>query len=202
MTSDDMSETIRTFIAITLNSDIQKTLKEIQSHLRKTGADVKWVKPENIHLTVKFIGDTPPDKLLEIIKVLRTTTEKIKPFLFSLTHLGAFPKLEHPQVIWVGVESGKTEITRLAQTLENNLESLGFKKEKREFDAHVTLGRVRSGINRFALAKELKQFQIPKEISQSIDHVVFYKSTLTSQGPNYEVIEKAEFTVCPSKSTF
>jgi len=196
-----MSETIRTFIAITLNPDIRETLQKIQSHLRKTGADVKWVNPENIHLTLKFLGDTPVEKLPEIIKILQSTAHSIPSFSFSLTHIGAFPKPEHPQVIWIGIEQGKADVTRLAQTLEDHLERLGFAKEKRRFDAHVTLGRTRSGFNRFALSKEIKQYRLGQELQQSVDHLVFYKSTLTSHGPIYEVIEKVGFSACRAKST-
>lgn len=195
-----MPETIRTFIAITLNPGIQDALKKIQTHLRKTGADVRWVKPENIHLTLKFLGETPLPMIEEMTHLLRTTVVGFNPFPCSLTHLGAFPKIEHPQVIWIGIQQGKTETTQIAYKLEDHFEPLGFKKEKRKFDAHVTLGRVRSGMNRLALGKEIKQYRLQEEISQDVDHLVFYKSTLTSQGPIYEVIAKVGFTASVAKS--
>jgi len=196
-----MSETIRTFIAITLNPDIREALKKIQSDLRKTGADVKWVKPENIHLTLKFLGDTPVEKLPEIIKILQSAAHNTPSFPCSLTHLNAFPKPEHPQIVWIGIEQGKDEVTRLAQTLEDHLKRLGFPKEKKGFDAHVTLGRVRSGLNRFTLSKEIKQYRLGQELQQNVDYLIFYKSTLTSQGPIHEVIETVGFNACRAKPT-
>ena len=185
-------ETIRAFIAIELTEDIHARLDDIQQQLKKTGADVKWVKSSQIHLTLKFLGEAPLDKIDSIISALENTVESKPPFQIELTGIGAFPKIEHPQIIWIGTEKGKEELKEIAFELEEKLETLGFKKEDREFSPHATLGRVRSSENRFALIKALKGFQMNAPLTQKAEHLSFIKSTLTPQRPVYEVLKKVE----------
>ena len=180
--------TVRTFIAIELDDSTRQALSTIQAQLKKTGADVKWVKPENSHLTLKFLGEPPVDKIKPITESVNNSCRK-NPFLLEWSHLGAFPTIEHPQVIWIGIEKGKDQIREIAFELEGALEKLGFKKERREFDPHITLGRCRSPLNRFALFKAIKDYNLPI-ISQEVRKIVFIKSTLSAQGPHYEAIKE------------
>ena len=185
-----MRQTLRTFIAVELPRDIQRILKGIQDELRKSGADVKWIQPDHIHLTLKFLGEIPEEKIEAVLKVMESSLECFAAFSFRLSHLGAFPKPENPRIIWVGVDSGENELKRLAGVLEKNLGSLGFKKEERGFAAHITLGRVRSSLNKFALSKLLKSYSLPQPMAQDVKNLVLFKSTLTSSGPLYEALKK------------
>ncbi len=181
-------ETIRTFIALELEPSLQQALGHIQETLKKTGADVKWVRPTDIHLTLKFLGDTPSHQLDSIAQTIRSITEQSSSYPLELTKIGAFPTIEHPRVVWIGVEEGKEETKKIAHSLEEKLQGIGFKKEDRGFEPHVTIGRVRSGLNRMALFKALKEFQIEAAMNQKANRITLFKSTLTSQGPIYETL--------------
>ena len=179
--------TFRAFIAIGLDDPTHQALSEIQILLKKTGADVAWVKPNNAHLTLKFLGEISTEKIGPVAAAVESICHK-KHFTAELTRLGAFPTVEHPQIIWIGVEKGGDHIREIARDLEESLEKIGFKKEKRGFDPHVTLGRCRSSLNRFTLFKAMKDYP-PRMISQEIRQIIFFKSTLAPQGPVYEAIK-------------
>lgn len=185
--------TLRTFIAIELDPKLQSALHKVQDEFKKEGADVRWVKADNIHVTLKFLGEISPEKIDTVKGAMQKTFADVKPFSMGLTHLGAFPKLENPQIIWVGVTADRNSIKLIAESLEENLSKIGFKKEVRDFDPHVTLGRSRSAINKIALTKKLKAFKFPAEpLHQLVNQIVLFKSTLTPQGPVYEVLAKIE----------
>ena len=184
-------QTLRAFIAIELDPKVQAALGQIQKELKDVGADVKWVKPDNIHLTLKFLGDVSLEELDSIKGAMQTTLQPIKSFSMALTHLGAFPKVENPQIIWVGATADKNSIKSITESLEENLKGIGFEKEKRDFEPHITLGRMRSSDNKFALSKKIKNFQFPAGAPhQLVNQIALFKSTLTPQGPIYETLAK------------
>ena len=103
-------EKVRTFIAIGLPPEIIANIKELQEELKKSNAKVRWVKPENIHLTLKFLGHLPPEQLEKVKITARETLQPFKPFGISISGLGAFPKIKYPRVVWIGIDKGKEEI--------------------------------------------------------------------------------------------
>ncbi|MFH1359817.1 MAG: RNA 2',3'-cyclic phosphodiesterase [Candidatus Omnitrophota bacterium] len=183
-----MEDSIRAFIAVELDQDLRTALGEIQKDLRKTGADVKWVKPDNIHLTLKFLGQTSLKKIDAIIQIMQSCVKSNHAFSIEPVHLGAFPRIENPQVIWLGIENGKQDLLQIASCLDEKLTDCGFERENRAFQAHMTLGRLRSSLNKLALTKAIKNFSYPKTIRQPVRSVSLIKSTLTPQGPIYETI--------------
>ncbi|MBN2097392.1 MAG: RNA 2',3'-cyclic phosphodiesterase [Candidatus Omnitrophica bacterium] len=186
-------ETIRAFIALELTAEIQKQLGQIQDELRKADADVKWVKPEGIHLTLKFLGNISLKMAEEIKPVIDQITKEQRAFPLSISQVGAFPKVEYPRVIWVGIEQGKDETVKLAQSLEQRLIQLGFLPEQRRFSPHLTLGRVRSNQNRQQL-KELLQTAKCPESTMPAEKVILFKSTLTPQGAIYQPLHQADLS--------
>jgi len=181
-----MSETIRSFIAVELNDTVREDLEKIQKDFGRLDCDIKWVKPKNIHLTLKFLGSVHPKKMKEILALLPSLYEKTNAFECDITHVGAFPRAERPRVIWAGIEKNASLVEDLAACTENGLCRLGFAKEKRAFSPHVTLGRVRSQKNIHLLGKALNSYSLSSPIAQRIARVTLFKSTLTSQGPVYE----------------
>ncbi|MCK4463096.1 MAG: RNA 2',3'-cyclic phosphodiesterase [Candidatus Omnitrophica bacterium] len=175
---------MRTFIAIELSDDVKKELASIQEELKKTGADVKWVKIENIHLTLKFLGNVDDDKIENIKTLLDKIASGYEKFEATLFKIGAFPKLEYPRVIWVGMDKGCNLAKEIASKIEDECEHIGFAKENRPFSAHLTLGRVRSGKNKDALKKRLISMSI-KPQSFIVDKIILFQSTLTPKGPIY-----------------
>lgn len=182
---------LRLFIAIELSSETQEQLSQIQKQLKSSGADVKWVKPENIHLTLKFLGETKVSLVEDIKNVIREAAEQFEKFEFHLNELGAFPKITSPRAIWVNAFEPTGIIGKIVLMLEEKLEKLGFTKTTRGFTPHITIGRVKSSDGRINLVEKLRQAKISQPQSQKVDKLTLFKSTLTPSGPIYEVLQQA-----------
>ena len=180
---------MRTFIAIELEKEIRNALFQIQEELESSQADIKWVKPENIHLTLKFLGEVEETKIPEIIQRLQECGGQIKPFTIRISGLGAFPGLKSARVIWVGVKEDTDELTKLAKMIEDSLVKLGFPKEGRKFSAHLTLGRLRSNKNKDKLGQKLEKIKIP-ELSQRINSIALFESVLHPTGAAYQKLSE------------
>jgi 2'-5' RNA ligase len=137
-------EPVRCFIAVELPDEVKAGLKELQAQL-KSGrqAQVKWVDPYSIHLTLKFLGGVDGARIGPITAAMEEASQGIPPFSLKVEGLGAFPNLRRVQVVWVGVSGEVDRLAALQQRLESNLAQLGFAPEKRRFTPHLTLARVR-----------------------------------------------------------
>lgn len=176
---------MRTFIAVELDKPAKECLARLQAELKESGADVKWVYPENIHLTLKFFGEVTEEKIPEIIQILKEIAHSVNYFRVEIKSVGAFPNTKSPRVIWAGIEQGKENLLQLAELTEDGAVKLGFLKEERKFSAHITIGRVRSPKNKAALLQAMEQIHF-EPLSQGVKSVVLFKSTLTPKGPIYE----------------
>ena len=137
-------ETIRSFIAIDLPDEIRTELGELQKSLKAGPQNyVKWVSPDSIHLTLKFLGDIAPDKIEAITGAIRESVENIPPFVLQIKGLGVFPNLKRIQIIWVGLTGNLESLQRIQKNIEENLAIIDYPEETREFTPHLTLGRVR-----------------------------------------------------------
>jgi len=183
---------MRTFIAIDLPKDIKETLADLEEQLKTCAADVKWVAPKNIHLTLKFLGEIEEDKLEKINQILEEVAKTNTTFSLGIFSLGAFPKINFPRIIWVGVNQGKNQVEELAKELEDKIAKIGIAKEKRPFSSHITLGRIRSGLNREKLVQSLIQHSglEGKNLQFLVTKICLFKSTLTSGGPVYEAVKE------------
>ena len=190
-----MAETLRTFIAVALTEEIRAVLEDIQGRLKPFHADVKWVEPHHIHLTLKFLGDVRPKDIPPLTETLKTALKETPPIPTELTELGAFPDLRHPRVLWVRLKDDAGRIAQLAAAIETAMGKIGYKKEQRDFKPHVTIGRVRSLKDIAPLIKGLQEYRFPKTFPQVIADITLFKSTLTSSGPVYEILEKFDFPV-------
>lgn len=141
-------ETVRTFIAIVLPESVIRQLAQVQRQLERQAPpeSIRWVKPEGIHLTLKFLGDTPVGKLDAIRAALAAVASQASPCAFTVGGLGCFPNARRPRVIWVGVQPMGEELASLQQAVERAMKPLGFPPEGRDFTPHLTLGRVRDRI--------------------------------------------------------
>jgi 2'-5' RNA ligase len=176
---------IRVFVAIEIDSEIKNKLSEYLSRLKRTGADVKWVSPENIHLTLKFIGYIEKETLIDLNKIINDTVFGIGPFSISIGNIGAFPSLEKPRVVFACVEERGSNLLRIYEKLDKGVELLGIKKESKKYVGHITLGRVKSQKNIFKLKNALNSetecyFGLEKVTSLSL-----IQSKLTPTGPIY-----------------
>jgi 2'-5' RNA ligase len=198
-----MAETLRAFIAVELNEEIKKTIIQVEDDLKITGCDVKWVKPENAHLTIKFLGQIKEKRLGPLLDALDSLfielplnklNKDIHPIQTGLTQAGAFPSLQRPRVIWIGLRDDARQISRLAESVEEALGGIGFKKEDRPFQPHITIGRFRSTHNLFSFTKKFEQYSLPAAPDLTISSITLFKSTLTSSGPIYESLKKFSFS--------
>lgn len=181
---------VRAFIAVELNEDVRNTIRTVETDFAGLGCDIKWVKPENAHLTLKFLGDVKIKKIESISQTLKEVSANMSPIRTGLSGLGVFPGTKQPRVLWVGLEDPDKKIVRLAESVDSALGNIGFAKEKRAFTPHITLGRLRSGKNVSSLMGRLQSYTLPPGIKQTIAHITVFKSTLTSQGPIYEALDK------------
>ncbi|MFA5362234.1 MAG: RNA 2',3'-cyclic phosphodiesterase [Candidatus Omnitrophota bacterium] len=190
---------MRTFIAIELPEEVKEYLRRLQGKLKKPGADVKWVTPGNIHLTLKFLGEIDENTVQAVENIIEKTARTKRSFIVHVSSLGGFPGLTSPRVIWIGIDKGDTEVKEIAQDLEKSLEEIGIPPENREFSSHITIGRIRSKLNRAGLAQALTDFKNAPQtenIEFPVKKITLFKSTLTPQGPIYEIVKESSLNFC------
>lgn len=179
---------IRCFIAIPIAQEIKEELISLQEQLKKAEAQVKWVKPDSIHLTLKFMGNVPRNKIISVTKIIKEIAHKKEWFEISLDTLGAFPSIKKPRVIWVGLRDPQKRMKQLAQELDRRLFSIGLPKEEKEFVPHLTLGRVKKLDNRDKLVEIMSSLKVVFAGKMLVTKINLMKSQLTPAGPIYSVI--------------
>ncbi len=143
--------TIRSFIAIPLSGEVQRAARKMLRELRGEKDGMKWVPEDNLHLTLKFLGDVVDRDVPSVCRVVRDCCSQVEPFDLELQGCGGFPNLERPRVVWAGIEQGGDSLATLVTSLEKGLASLGFRPDSRDYRPHLTLGRAGSS-GRFASA--------------------------------------------------
>lgn len=182
--------TIRVFIAI----DISPTPQIIQfsQSIVKTGADVKLVELENIHITMKFLGDTDEKYIDDIEHIIKKSVASTKPFTVTLKGTGVFPNQNYLKVIWIGIINGR-ELETIAEHIDVGCHSLGFKKENRGFSSHLTIGRVKTARQKQQLLEVIKNYADVTFSTTTVNSIKIKKSELTSKGPIYTTLREITF---------
>lgn len=178
---------IRSFIAVELvDSDVVERLKVFQYDLLNTGADVKLVKPEHIHLTLRFLGEIEPS----MVEAVAIELQKVRfnPFRISLRGAGFFPGNGRIRVVWIGVKNGFPEIVNIFNQIEDGLRKLGFRAEKKRFSPHITIARVRSPKEKATLIELIKKRVNEEFGSFVVRSIKLKKSVLTPIGPIYSTL--------------
>ncbi len=177
----------RAFISVDIGAlpGIVKVLDD----LKNTGADLKLVKPENVHMTLKFLGEIDEKRVDEIADVMRNSIKDVSPFTIKLIGLGVFPNMNYMRVLWIGTENAE-KLGVIAERLENELSTLGFKKEKRKFSPHVTVGRVKSIRNKGVLQNFLNENKKTDFGGSDVKCIKLKKSILTPKGPDYSTVKE------------
>lgn len=187
-----MKQKIRTFIAVETDPAVREAAAELVGEFRASGADVKWVDPANMHLTVKFLGDVDSRHVHEVCWAVEKAVAELPRFELELRGAGAFPNARRPRTVWLGAGQGGEEIGILAEALEEAMDRLGFRREARRFHPHLTLGRVRrgqAGLDELArLLAEYADFEVGRT---TVSEVVTFSSQLDRSGPTYEPLGRA-----------
>jgi 2'-5' RNA ligase len=176
---------IRSFLAIELPKPILRKIEEVQGDLRLTHADVRWVNPEKIHLTLKFFGNIEESRIDPIFRSIEESVQNTLPFSLKVRGVGAFPQMKNPRVIWMGlVEEGEV-LSSLQKQIETQLGKIGFQPEDRPFHPHLTLGRMRSGRGKDELVGRMEKHKEEEFGDLPVEKVVLFKSDLRPSGPIY-----------------
>jgi 2'-5' RNA ligase len=134
---------IRTFVAIEIPGSVKARATALIKELKQAAAKVTWVKPEQLHLTLKFLGDVPDSDVPAVCRIVEEAVRGFEPFEIVFRGCGAFPTTAAPRTIWIGVDQGEEELRQLQESIDVGLTKLRFPREVRRFQAHLTLGRVR-----------------------------------------------------------
>jgi 2'-5' RNA ligase len=189
--------TLRTFIAIELDEQLKSDLSRCRNRLgeQMPPRGVHWVQPEGIHLTLKFLGDTPSEKVNEVKLALARAAAQVSPFTFTVGEVGCFPNSRQPRVVWVGLQEPTGALACLQKAVEDQVAPLGFPTEKRPFSPHLTLGRVQ----RHASRSEVRQIGEVVEAStvgvigeMAVTAVCYIKSDLRPNGAVYTTLFEAK----------
>ncbi|MFH1926687.1 MAG: RNA 2',3'-cyclic phosphodiesterase [Chloroflexota bacterium] len=188
-------EQLRCFVAIELEEAIHQEIHRTQALLRNdpAGRYGRWVRPEGIHLTLKFLGDVPADQIDAITQAIRDAAEGVAPFRVSFGGLGCFPNTRFPRVIWIGVEDPGGTLLQLQQAVEANLSALGYPPERRAFHPHLTLARTRrvSKGEQTALGKLVERSQVNRPGDMLVREISLMRSELRSSGAVYTQLAAA-----------
>jgi len=176
---------IRAFLAIELPDALRPRLALVQEELKRSRADVRWVQPGNIHLTLKFFGNVPDDEIDSLALAARQVAEQEAPFQLQVTNAGAFPSPKAPRVVWLGLGGDMASLTRLFYRLEKAFAALGYLPEGRAFNPHLTLGRVKSPSNREKLALMLEKLPPLDWPAFTVKELILFQSVLSPQGSKY-----------------
>lgn len=183
---------MRAFIALELTDGIRRSLAETIEDFKTGGADVRWVKPDSIHLTLKFLGDIEENLVPSLAAHLERAAGPFAPFSLHVAGTGIFPSSGRPRVIWAGIE-GMGILEPLQRAVESEMEPLGFPREKRPFHPHLTLGRVRSASRLSPLLDRLKRQRDRRFGEMTVGGIVLFRSTLLPAGAVYQRLKEARF---------
>jgi 2'-5' RNA ligase len=182
---------IRAFIALELTSELRERLEDLQRELKKSGADVRWTRPQSIHLTLKFLGDIAPEKVEEISRTLEAVAGESAPFTLRPESCGAFPSIKKMRVVWAGLAGESEPLLELQKRVETAVAALGFEPEDRPFKPHLTLGRVKGRKGQRELRDALVANQGFRAEAFDVTEVVLYKSELRPEGARYTALFRA-----------
>ncbi|MBI5078968.1 RNA 2',3'-cyclic phosphodiesterase [Candidatus Saganbacteria bacterium] len=197
---------MRMFVSVELPDEVRNKLAELIGELKNTGAAVKWVGENNLHITLKFLGWVDDPKKDEVIELTGKAASGTGKFKIKFEGVGTFPCPpagaaggKSPRVIWVGVSKGGDRLVKMAKALEKNLSQAGYKSEKRDFASHITIGRVndpmqsgqeKKGVDK--LIEKIGSFRSSEFGEMLVNQINVMQSILTPKGPIYEKIKEVK----------
>ncbi len=185
---------MRAFVAVELPAEVRSRLAALNRQLAESQADVKWVEAQNLHVTMRFLGEMSEKPLEEVRRRLEAIGRAAPVCEAQLSQPGAFPSIRSPRVIWMGLGAGAKALARIAARIDKELRSLGIAPEARAFVAHVTLGRVRSSRRLDQLSRRLTEASWSPPGPFVVDHVTLFESRLSSAGPAYVPLARLPLT--------
>jgi 2'-5' RNA ligase len=177
---------IRTFIAVKASQRVTNNAAKVVGRLAATCDKYRWVEPENLHVTLNFVGDVVDVEIPELCKLIKTAIQPHESFEMSLQGVSGFSSAQEPRVLWIGVDEGKEALTSIYKSLEEVLHHWGVNKDRNEYVPHITLGRLARGgrwnDELLALVHKLRHHDGG---FCHVDEVIIYSSYLERSGPTY-----------------
>ena len=186
---------LRTFIAVMLQDAVRRRVAALREEFAVAGPEVKWVEPENMHLTLVFLGEVDALELVGICRAVRQVASAMPPFELGAAGVGCFPNARRPRTVWVGVEEGRAELVALHHALEDALLKLGaYRREERDFTPHITLGRLKEDDATPEFRALLKREADWHGGRQAVREIHVMGSELTADGPRYTVLSREKLS--------
>jgi len=180
----------RVFIAVPLEPALRDAVAAVERRLEAAGVALKWINPENLHFTLRFLGHISPAQLTRARRAARDAAEDTEGFRIRLAGLGAFPSVRRPQVVWIGVSEGEQELKDLARRLDDSLAKQRFPKEPRSFHPHLTLARIRDPGRAPALEAAMASLEGVDIAEQGVASLLVMESHLRPSGALYVPVEE------------
>lgn len=181
---------IRAFIAVDVPPPVQEALGELQRGMEEVGLKARWVRPQDVHVTLAFLGNVPAEQVPELRAAMEEAAQGAGPLEVRVGGVGAFPNERWPRVIWVGFEEPTGGLAALHKRLEAALVPLGYEPEDRPFRPHLTLARIKVPARAGRVVHALEAHKDVDLGKITIDRIVLYQSTLKPTGPAYTVLEE------------
>lgn len=181
---------MRAFVAIELSESARRAVEELIARLRETKTRVSWVKPENLHLTLRFLGDVDPTQVEALRAMMAKELAGLEPFRISLSGCGAFPNLRRPRLIWVGLSEPWAAIEEVYGVCERCARAIGLDKNLKSYHPHVTLGRIRSAGSVAPLTKAIETESGFHGGDFEVASVSLFRSTLARDGAVYNKLDE------------
>lgn len=179
---------VRVFVGFFVTKRIQEAVEKLQAQAEGFIRG-KWVEPQNFHITFQFIGEVEQERLVDLLKSLQEVAKGLKPIKVKYRGLGVFPNLDRARVLWIGVAEGHRQLIDMAKSIVKANKQIGIRDEGKPFYPHVTVCRIKE-FEKKALKNLLRQHENTSFGEDFIDRIALIKSSLTSVGPIYTVIEE------------
>ena len=188
-----MPGSIRAFIAFELPGSVIAMLANLQHKMRSSGIRAKWVRPENIHLTLKFLGSIQVADIDIVVRCMSESIQGLAPMTLTAKGVGVFPGIKRPRVIWVGLAGQIQLLLEMQGKLEDSLAAIGFPKENRAFRGHLTLGRVKEPVNPSTISQIIQEYEGLHSDEFRVNAIDLFKSTLHPTGSVYTKLQGVAF---------
>ena len=189
-----MGGMVRTFVAVEVNAAVQTRAMQLIARLRSPESHVNWVERNNLHLTLKFLGDVPTLDMAAVCRTVVKVAAPLAPFEIAIQGAGAFPQVRRPRVVWLGVGEGTESLQSLHQAIDVALRPLGHRGDSRPYKPHLTLGYVREGSAMAGLASSILEAADYEAGASAVSEIVVMASHPDLAGPRYELLAR-----CPLK---
>jgi len=178
-------------VAIELTEEVRDALREVQSALGRAADGVRWVRPEQLHLTVKFLGEVPDGEALGVAEAVARSAARSRIFEMQLTDCGCFPPRGQVRIVWVGTHDESGALQECVEAVEEEMDGIGFPKESRPFSAHLTIGRAADGRGASGIRAAVERCKV-KPVRQSVGELTLMSSVLSAKGPSYSVVVRSK----------